>query len=139
MAAPSALALSEAERAELLRSPQAFASRCESVLSSLLAKLNRLEAERGAERTDSERMYHKLERAQATMREEHAAATAQCAKMQGEHGAILTARDAHAAEAARLGGELRAARAEAERAKESEREGGVERSRLLQVIERKVR
>ena len=70
VAAPS-LTLSAAERAALVRDPEAFARRAEAVLSSLVAKLSRLEAERAAERVDSERLYHQLEKSQATLRAEH--------------------------------------------------------------------
>ena len=55
MAAPPSLALSAAERAALIKDPEAFARRAEAVLSSMVAKLSRVEAERAAEKIDSER------------------------------------------------------------------------------------
>ena len=44
----TSLVLSATERAELLRDPESFAKRAETVLTSVLHKLNRLEAERTA-------------------------------------------------------------------------------------------
>ena len=61
-AAATPLSLSTSERAELLREPEKFAARAEAVLTGVMAKLNRLEAERAAERIDSEQQYHQLER-----------------------------------------------------------------------------
>ena len=131
------LALNAAERAALLRDPEALAKRAESVLSSLVAKLHKVEAERAAEKIDSERQCHQLERSQVTLREEHERATAQYEKMAADRRSIVEARDASAAEAARMADELREARAEAARLRDAEREASEERQRLLQLGERK--
>jgi DNA repair exonuclease SbcCD ATPase subunit len=135
--AASTLSLTAAERADLLRDPAAFANRIDSVLTGMVQKLHRVEAERAAERTDSERLYHQLERNSATLREESTRAIAQYEKMAAERQTIIDARDAATAEVARLGGELRAAGTEIARAKETEREAAEERQRLLQLNERK--
>jgi len=103
------LALNAAERAALLRDPEALAKRAESVLSSLVAKIHKVEAERAAEKIDSERQCHQLERSQVTLREEHERATAQYEKMAADRRSIVEARDASAAEAARMADELREA------------------------------
>lgn len=45
---------SDAERATMLRQPEALVSRCEHVLSSLLREMRKIHAERAAERVDHE-------------------------------------------------------------------------------------
>ena len=74
MSGPITLTLTAAERTELLKNPESFARRAESVLTAMVQKLHRLEAERAAEKIDSETRYHALERSQATLRVEHASA-----------------------------------------------------------------
>ena len=131
------LALTAAERAELASNPEAFARRAEAVLSAVVQKLQRLEAERSTEQLDSERRYHHLERAQFTLREEHKKALAEYDKMCGERQAIIEAKEVAAAENSQLQSEIRAAKADIARLKESEREGAEDRQRLLQMHERK--
>ena len=137
--AVTSLALSAAERDELQRDPQAFARRAEAVLSAVLQKLSRLEAERSAERIDSEQQFHQLERSHATLRQEHERAIAQYDKMSAERSTIVEARTAAAAESARLLNELREQKAENARNKDTEREGAEDRRRLLEINERKSR
>ena len=69
--APSSLALSAAERAELAKDPDAFARRAEQVLSSMVAKLHSLEAERTAEKVESEQRWNELERSHMRLRSAH--------------------------------------------------------------------
>lgn len=130
------LTLSAAERTTLLRDPEAFARRAEAVLSSMVAKMSKLEAEHAAKQVDSERLFHKLERSQATLRSEHERSTAQNQKMNADRQSIVDARDAALAEASKAKSELRTAAAEAARAKEAERESAEERQRLVQINER---
>ena len=89
------------------------------------------------ERIDWERKFHKLDRGQSTLVEEHKKAVADSRKMAAERSAVNEARDASAADAARLTSELRSAKAEVARLKEGEREGAEERQRLIQINERK--
>ena len=134
---PTSLALSAAERTELLRDPEAFAKRAEAVLTNAVQKLNRQDAERAAERVDLEQRYHELERSQTQLRIETERATAQHKQIAADQQKVVDARNAALADTARLSSELAAVKAEAARAKETEREGAEERSRLLQLNERK--
>ena len=134
----TSLTLSAAERAELVRDPEVFVKRAELVLTNVLQKLNRLEAERSAERIDAEQQFHDLERGHAILRKEHDEALAKHGQMASDRAAIVKARDEAAADAARLAAELKEKSAECARAREAEREGGEERRRLLETNERKV-
>ena len=131
------LTLTAAERADLVSNPEAFARRAEAVLSAVVQKLHKLEAERHAEKVDAERRYHQLERGQATLRDEHEKAVAEHRKISSERQAMVDARDAAMAESSRLTSELRSAKAEVARLKDSEREGAEKRQRLVQINERK--
>ena len=131
------LALTVTERAELASNPEAFARRAEAVLSAVVQKLQRAEAERSTEKLDDERRYHHLERAQSMLREEHEKAVAEHGKMSSERQAIVEAKEAALAESARLAGELQSAKADVVRLKEVERESTEERQRLVQMHERK--
>ena len=117
------LKLSASERADLLRDPEAFARRAEQVLTTVVHKLKATEATQVRERIDWERKFHKLDRGQSTLVEEHKKAVADSRKMAAERSVVNEAKDASTADVARLTSELRSAKAEVARLKEGEREG----------------
>ena len=119
----SKLCLSEAELVQLLKDPEAFARRAEGVISTMVDKLHRVEAEREAQKIEWERLFNQLERSQVSLREEHERSTAENARMTADRQSIIDARDAALAEVANVKSELRAATVEAARAKDVEREG----------------
>ena len=104
---PTSFSFSTAEREELLRDPEAFAARAEDVLQKLVHKLRRQEADRAAEVIDSEHQYHQLERAHATLRDEHQRAIEQHSSMTQQLADVQQARDQLAADVGRMGAEAR--------------------------------
>ena len=133
----TSFAVSAAERTELLRDPEAFARRAEQVLGSLLQELHQCKAEAAAQRVDFDQHYHLLERAHATMRDEHQGATARDTRHSTELGAAVEAKEKALSEMQQLSSELRSKEQELSRLREGEREAAEESKRLLEINERR--
>lgn len=131
--------MSAAERAELLRNPDVFAGRAEQVFNVLLQKVDRIEAERSAERIDAEQLQHQLERNYASLRADNQRLEEQHAKAQRDLSASLEAEDAASAQLRADRAELHSTRQEVQRLKDEARGSKEECNRLLEVNEVKAK
>eukprot|EP00966_Prymnesium_polylepis_P146138 3375512-Prymnesium_polylepis.1 len=133
------LIASEAERAAMLKQPEQLMARAEHVLSGMLQKMRKLEAERAAERVDHEAVQQQLESSFAALREDRQRFELQYTQANVVRNAAVEARNTVQAEVARLSSELRASEAEVARAKEAEREAREARKQMSEISERRVR
>ena len=138
MTSAERLFLSEAERTEMVRSPEKLIARTEHAFSGLLQKLSKLEAERAAEKVDHEQVQQQLEGSFAALREEQRRYAPQLAQAKAERTTAVDARNTAQAEVTRLTAELRTSELEVARVKEAEREAQEARRRLTDIGERRV-